>query len=591
MAQSVSDFIVERLGEWNIRRLFGYPGDGIDGLMGAVDRAGTALDYIRVRHEEMSAFMACAHAKFTGEVGVCIATSGPGAIHLLAGLYDAKLDHVPVVAIIGQQPTTAIGSDYLQEVDLHTLFQDVSMYTQTITTPAQVAHVLDRAIRIAAAERTVTCIIVPNDVQLMDAVPVPPHKHGFVQSGVGYIPVRAIPDDDHLRLAADVLNACSNVAVLAGAGAIGADKELVALADVLGCGIAKALLGKSALDDRHEFVTGSIGLLGTKASFEMMSGCDGLLLIGTTFPYAEYLPKPGQARAVQIDIDPKNMGMRYATEVNLVGDSGEVLRRLLPMLKRKQDRAWSETIRKNVADDGRDLEAKANEPADPINPQRVFRELSASLPEHAVICGDSGSTTNWYARDVKLRQGMKASLSGKLASMGSAVPYAIAAKMAFPDRSIIAIAGDGAMQMNGMAELITVKQYWRRWSNPSFVVMVLVNGDLNEVTWEQRAMAGDPKFDAAQNVEPFPYARYAELLGFEGIRIERPDDIAAGWQRALSATKPVVIEFVTDPNVPPLPPHITFDEAKRYMHALPKEKHPLDIIKDTARQVLARFMK
>jgi pyruvate dehydrogenase (quinone) len=427
MSQSVSDFMIERLGQWNIRRLFGYPGDGIDGLMGAVDRACKSLDYIRVRHEEMSAFMACAHAKFTGEVGACIATSGPGAIHLLAGLYDAKLDHVPVVALIGQQPTTALGSDYLQEVDLHALFQNVSMYTQTVTTPAQAAHVLDRAIRIAAAERTVTCVIVPNDVQLMDAVPVPPHKHGFTQSGVGYISTRAIPDDDHLRLAADVLNACSKVAVLVGAGAIGANEELVVLADVLGCGIAKALLGKCAIDDRLDFVTGSIGLLGTKASLELMSGCDGLLLIGTTFPYAEYLPKPGQARAVQIDIDPKNMGMRYATEVNLVGDSADVLRRLLPLLERKQDRAWQETVRKNVADSWRDLEAKAKEPADPINPQRVFWELSPLLSDNTVICGDSGSTTNWYARDVKLRQGMKASLSGKLASMGSAVPYAIAA--------------------------------------------------------------------------------------------------------------------------------------------------------------------
>ncbi len=591
MSQSVSDFIIERLGQWNIRRLFGYPGDGIDGLMGAVDRASKSLDYIRVRHEEMSAFMACAHAKFTGEVGACIATSGPGAIHLLAGLYDAKLDHVPVVALIGQQPTTAIGSDYLQEVDLHALFQNVSAYTQTVTTPAQAAHVVDRAIRIAAAERTVTCIIVPNDVQLMDAMPVPPHKHGFAQSGVGYVPVRAIPDDDHLRLAADVLNACSKIAVLVGAGAIGADKELIALSDVLGCGIAKALLGKSAIDDRHDFVTGSIGLLGTKASLDLMSGCDGLLLIGTTFPYAEYLPKPGQARAVQIDIDPKNMGMRYATEVNLVGDSAEVLRRLLPLLRRKDDRSWLHAVRKNVADTWRDLEAKAKEPANPINPQRIFWELSAALPEHAILCGDSGSSTNWYARDVKIRQGMKASLSGKLASMGSAVPYAIAAKMAFPDRPVIAIAGDGAMQMNGLAELITVKQYWRRWSNASFVVMVLANGDLNEVTWEQRALSGDPKFDAAQNVESFPYARYAELLGFEGIRIERPEDIADGWQRALTATKPAVIEFIADPDVPPLPPHITFEEAKHYLHALPKEKHAGSIIKETARQVFARFFK
>lgn len=368
MSSSVSDFIIGRLTQWNVHRIFGYPGDGVDGLMGAVDRAGKTLDYIRVRHEEMSAFMACAHAKFTGEVGACIATSGPGAIHLLAGLYDAKLDHVPVVALIGQQPTTALGSDYLQEVDLHVLFQNVSAYTQTIVTPAQAAHVVDRAIRIAAAERTVTCIIVPNDVQMMDAISSPPHKHAFAQSGVGYVSVRAVPDEAHLRQAADVLNESSKIAVLVGAGAIGAEKEVIKLVDVLGCGVAKALLGKEAIADHHEFVTGSIGLLGTKASQQLMEECDGLLLIGTTFPYAEYLPKAGQARAVQIDIDAKNIGMRYANEVNLVGDSREVLRRLLPLLKRKDDRSWFDSVRKNVTKSWQELEAKAMESAKPINP-------------------------------------------------------------------------------------------------------------------------------------------------------------------------------------------------------------------------------
>lgn len=568
MADEVGDFILQRMTDWGVRRIFGYPGDGINGLMGALGRAEERFDYVRVRHEEMSAFMAGGHAKFTGEVGVCLATSGPGALHLLAGLYDAKTDHVPVVAIVGQQVISSLGSDFQQEVDLQTVFTDVASYVQTIVSPAQARHVVDRAFRIAYAERTVTCIVIPNDVQMMEAVPSPPRSHGTNYSSVGRAQPHPVPTDEELRAAADLLNSSNKVAVLVGAGALKATDEVIEVCETLGAGAAKALLGKAALPDDLPFVTGSIGLLGTKPSWELMNNCDALLMIGTTFPYSEFLPKDGQARAVQIDLDSRNVGVRYPTEVNLIGDSAETLRRLLPLLHIKQDRSWRREIEDNVEDWWLDLEKKAMEKANPINPQRVFHELSPRLPRNTILCGDSGSHTNWYARNIKMQRGMMGSLSGKLASMGSGVPYAIAAKMAYPDRPVIAMVGDGAMQMNGNAELLTAMQYWRQWSNPTFIVLVLVNHDLNQVTWEQRVLAGDPKFSAAQDVIDFPYASYGKMLGFEGIRVDHPDAIAEGWELALSAERPVVIEFITDPDVPPLPPHITYEQAKSYLSAL-----------------------
>lgn len=584
----VGDFIWERLAEWGVKRIFGYPGDGINGLMGALARTGDTFDYVRVRHEEMSAFMAGGHAKFTGEVGVCLATSGPGALHLLAGLYDAKMDHVPVVAIVGQQKTTSLGSDFQQEVDLHTVFKDVASYVETISTPAQARHVIDRAMRIAAAERAVTCVIIPNDVQMMDAVPSPPRAHGSNYSSASPAQFHSRPTDSELQAAAEILNAGEKVALLVGAGALGATQEVIQVCDLLGAGVAKALLGKAALPDDLPFVTGSIGLLGTKPSWEMMRDCDTLLMVGTTFPYSEFLPKDGQARAIQIDIEPRNVGVRYPTEINLIGDSGETLRRLIPLLRAKERDKWRKTIEKNVDDWWKDIEDRAMESAKPINPQRVFWELSPLLPDGAILCGDSGSHTNWYARNIKMRPGMMGSVSGKLASMGSGVPYAIAAKMAYPERPVIAMVGDGAMQMNGSAELVTVKQYWQRWSNPCFVVMVIVNHDLNQVTWEQRVLSGDPKYAPAQDVVDFPYAQYGELLGFKGIKVERPEDIRDAWHEALSADRPVVIEFITDPDVPPLPPHITKEQIMAMLATLGKgDPNQWGIIKQSAKQLFA----
>jgi pyruvate dehydrogenase (quinone) len=589
MAKTVGDFVWERLYEWGVRRVFGYPGDGINGILGGLQRFGTdKIAFTQVRHEEMAAFMACAYAKFTGQLGVCMATSGPGASHLITGLYDARLDHMPVLALAGQQARAAVGGHYQQELDLMSMFKDVAgAFAQQASVAPQVRHLLDRAVRIALGERRVTAVIFPNDLQEV-AYEEPPRKHGTLHSGVGYSAPKVVPYEADLRRAADVLNAGKKVAILVGAGALRATDEVIAVAEKLGAGVAKALLGKAALPDDLAWVTGCIGLLGTKPSWDLMTGCDTLLMIGSGFPYSEFLPKEGNARGVQIDIDPGMLSIRYPMEVNLVGDSAETLRALLPLLEQKQDRSWRESIEKNVASWWKEMEERAHVSAQPINPQRVTWELSPRLPERAIITSDSGSCANWYARDIRIRRGMMCSLSGGLASMGAAVPYAIGAKFAHPDRPVIALVGDGAMQMNNMAELITVAKYWREWSNPTWVVCVFNNQDLNQVTWEQRVMEGNPKFDASQQIPDVPYHRFAELIGLRGIYVDDPAMLAGAWEEALAARQPVVLEVKTDPNVPPLPPHITLDQAKKFTSMLvkgdPEEKSTLI---GTAKEVLS----
>jgi pyruvate dehydrogenase (quinone) len=569
MSKTVADYMLERLGEWGVRRVYGYPGDGINATLGALDRHHETIHFVQARHEEMAAFMACGHAKWTDEVGVCLATSGPGAIHLLNGLYDAKLDHQPVVAIVGQQDQASLGGAYQQEVDLITLFKDVAAeYTVFVTDPAQMRHAVDRAMRIAKAQRTVTCIIVPNDVQGEEAVPEPPHAHGTVHSGVGHARARIVPPDTELRRAAEVLNGGERVAMLIGQGTIGASEEVKEIADVLAAGVAKALLGKAALPDDLPYVTGAIGLLGTKPSWDLMQEADTLLMVGSSFPYSEFLPKEGSVRGVQIDVDPRLIGIRYPMDVHLVGDSAETIRALLPHLERKEDRSWREQIEENVERWWRIVEERAMQDADPINPQRLFWELSKRLPDGCILTSDSGSAANWFARDLRLREGMMASLSGNLATMGPGVPYAIAAKFCHPDRPAIALVGDGAMQMNGNAELVTAAKYWQGWSDPRLIVAVLNNQDLNQVTWEQRVLQGDPMYPGTQRIPDFPYARYAELIGFRGIRVDDPGEIGGAWEEALSADRPVVLEAVTDPTVPPLPPHITIEQAKQLAAAL-----------------------
>jgi pyruvate dehydrogenase (quinone) len=587
VSQTVGDFLVRRLHDWGVSHIFGYPGDGINGVFGALNRADRKIQFIQARHEEMAAFMASAYAKFSGRLGVCIATSGPGASHLITGLYDALLDHQPVLAIVGQQARNALGGQYQQELDLVSMFKDVaSAYVAQASSPAQVRHLIDRAARIALSRRTVTVIILPNDLQ-DEPYEEPTRAHGTLHSGVGYAPPKIVPHDVELDRAAEVLNAGEKVAILVGAGALGASDEVIAVADKLSAGCAKALLGKAVLPDDLPWVTGSIGLLGTEPSYKLMTECDTLLMIGSAFPYSEFLPEDGGARGVQIDIDASMLSIRFPMEVGLVGDAAETLRALLPRLRQKLAGNWRKTIEINVRGWWKTLEDRARQPAEPVNPQRVTWELSPRLPERAIITCDSGSCANWFARDLKMRNGMKASLSGGLASMGAAVPYAIAAKYADPDRPVIALVGDGAMQMNNMAELITVAKYWRQWRDHRWIACVFNNEDLNQVTWEQRIINGDPKFEASQRIPNVSYSRFAELIGLRGIYVDDPDTLGSAWDQAFASDVPVVLEVKTDPEVFPLPPHITFQQARNLSIALAKgDPDEAGVIRGVARQVL-----
>ncbi len=589
MAQTVSDFLFERMLEWGVKRIYGYPGDGINGLMGAFNKYSDRMQLVQVRHEEMAAFMATAHAKFTGEVGVCMATSGPGAIHLLNGLYDGKMDHMPVVAIVGQAATTGLGGSYQQEVDLMSLFKDVaSEYCMQVASPVAMRHVIDRAMRIAMTTRSVTAVIIPKDIQEKPAVPHPPQKQNYVHSGIGFTAPRIIPKEVDLRRAAEVLNAGTRVAMLVGIGAANATDEVIAVANKLQACSAKALLGKAVLPDDLEWVTGDIGLLGTRPSSDMMRDCDTLFMIGSTFPYDQFLPKEGQARGVQIDIDGKSLGLRYPMEVNLIGDAADTLRELLPLIEQKSDTSWREKLAKNRKEWQNINATRATTTGKEINPEVVFTELATRLPDRCIITGDAGTATNWLARHLQLRRGMKFSLSGSLATMGPAVPYAIAAKFAFPDRVAMALTGDGAMQMNGINEMITIKKYWKQWSDPRLIVLVMNNRDLNQVTWEMRIETGEPKFNASQDLPDFAYAEYAKMLGLEGVRVDRTEDLGAAWDRVLRADRPAILEVMVDANISIIPPHITFAQAHNMTSALLQgDPNELGIIVESAKNVLA----
>ncbi|MFF4364979.1 thiamine pyrophosphate-requiring protein [Streptomyces sp. NPDC001594] len=564
----VADYVLQRLREWGVEHVFAYPGDGINGLLAAWGRAKDVPRFIQARHEEMAAFEAVGYAKFSGRTGVCAATSGPGAIHLLNGLYDAKLDHVPVVAIVGQTDRSAMGGSYQQEVDLLSLYKDVaSEYCQMVTVPAQLPNVLDRALRIAATRRTVTAVIIPADVQELDHVP-PAHEFKQVPSSLGVSRYAPVPADEELRRAAQILNSGERPAILVGQGARHARAEVEQVAELLGAGVAKALLGKDVLPDTLPYVTGSIGLLGTRPSYEMMRDCDTLLVVGSSFPYTQFLPEFGQARAVQIDIEPTMVGLRYPFELNIVGDAAETLRRLLPLLEPHRDGSWRDGIEAGTERWWEVMERRAAVPAHPVNPEYVAHQLDGLLPENAIVTADSGSAANWYARHLRMRDGMRGSLSGTLATMGPGVPYLIGAKFAHPDRPGVALVGDGAMQMNGMAELITAAKYYHEWSDPRLVVAVLNNQDLNQVTWEMRAMQGAPQFEESQAIPDVRYADVAALFGLGGVRVERPEDVGPAWRQALGADRPFVIDFRTDPAVPPIPPHATWEQIKDSASAL-----------------------
>ncbi|MER6797594.1 thiamine pyrophosphate-requiring protein [Amycolatopsis mediterranei] len=571
MAQTVGDYLLQRLREWGVEQVFAYPGDGINGIVASFGRADNVPRFVQARYEEMAAFEAVGYAKFSGKPGVCMATSGPGAIHLLNGLYDAKLDHVPVVAIVGQTGRSAMGGSYQQEVDLQALYKDVaSEYLVEVNVPEQLPNALDRAMRTAEASRAPTALIIPSDLQ--DAEYTPP-KHAFKQvpsSPPNTSWPRPVPPEADMAAAAEILNSGEKVAVLVGQGARDAAAEVRELADITGAGVAKALLGKDVLSDELPYVTGSIGLLGTRPSYELMRDCDTLLIVGSNFPYTQFLPDFGQARAVQIDLDGKFIGMRYPTEVNLVGDSAATLRALLPKLERKANRSWRETIEKNVASWWETMERQAALEAKPVNPMAIVSELSKRIPENAIVTADSGSSTNWYARNLRIRGDIRGSLSGTLATMGPAVPYAIGAKFAHPDRPVIALVGDGAMQMNGLAELITIARYHTLWSDPRLVICVFHNNDLNQVTWELRAMGGAPKFEESQTLPDVDYASFALSLGLAAVTVDKPDQLASAWDTALTAGKPAVLDVRCDPDVPPIPPHATFEQVKSATEAVLK---------------------
>jgi len=591
MSQTVGDFVLKRLGDWGVRRIFGYPGDGINGLLAAIGRQiaddPKRLEFVQVRHEEEAAFMACGHARFTGEVGVCLATSGPGAVHLLNGLYDAKMDRKPVLAIVGQTSRAALGGSYQQEVDLAALLKDVAgEYVQTCTTPAQARHLIDRAMRTAAARRCVTAIIFPNDIQEADAA-TPEHAHATVHSSAAYSEPSIVPLGEDLARAADILNRGEKVAMLVGAGALGAAQEVIDVADRLQAGVAKALLGKSVLSDDLPFVTGQIGLLGTKASYQLMSECDTLLMVGSSFPYSEYLPKEGQARGVQIDIDPTMLGLRYPVECALVGDAATTLRALLDRLEPKKPGRWRPRVENAARTWWEEEEQRAHLEARPLNPERFFWDLSSRLPQDAVLSVDTGMSTTFFARAIRTHPGTPIAISGSLATMGPALSYATAGKFAFPQRPAIALVGDGAMQMLGINGLITVAKYWRQWADPRFVVAVLNNGDLNMVSWELRALGGAPKVPETQDVPPFDYAGYARLLGLEGLVVDDPAKVAATIDQAMLCRRPVVIDVRADPNVIALPPHATFEQTRNFFAALAKgDPDRYEVLKQLTRQLV-----
>jgi pyruvate dehydrogenase (quinone) len=551
VARLVADLVVDRLRTSGVRRVFGYSGDGINAFMGAL-RRDDGVDFVQARHEEAAAFMAVATSKYAGDLGVVTSTQGPGAVHLLNGLYDAKLDHVPVLAIIGQQDRSVLGSEYQQEIDLQLLFQDVAGYVQTVMSAESARMVLDRAMRIAVTAGTPAVVVLPHDVQKMED-PGAVHEHGVITTASGWNRARVTPDQDDLAAAAELLRAGERPAILLGQGGSSAREGVAQLAERLGAGVTTSLLGKPGWDEGLPLSCGVMGHLGTPASGWLMKECDSLLIVGSNDPWTEYYPAPGQARAVQVDLDPARIGNRYPVEVGLHGDAGPTIDALLDLIPETK-RLWRPDVVDNVARSRDILERRAAVPARPVNPELVVRRLGDHLPDDARVAVDVGSVTYWYARHLRLPADVPAHLCSTLACMGAGVPYGLAAKLDAPERPVVVLSGDGAFQMAGISELVTVSKRWREWADPRFVVLVLHNRDLAEVTWEQREMEGDPRFDDSQDLPTFRYAAYADLLGLTGVRITDPAEIDQAWQDALAARRPVLIEAVVDADVPLLPP-------------------------------------
>ena len=592
---TVSEFVIERIREWGVTRVFGFPGDGIgefDGALGAADRAGEGFEYIRPTHEEICALMATAHAKFTGQVGVCFATSSPGAFHLLNGLYDAKMDNQPVVAVVGQQGLAAFGTSTQQESNLERTFADVAIYVQTIVSPEQAQAVVDTAFRTAIVNRQPAVIVLPHDVQGMKAAKLAPENWVSRSSAVAPS-TRVVGPREELQHAADVINAGERITLLVGAGAADASAEVLELAERVGAGIITTLRGKPVVSSEVPFHSQQLGLLGTLPSVHQMAECYTLVMLGTNYPYGQFLPASGQARGIQIDLRAEQLGLRYPTEVNLWGDVKATLAALLPLVEKTTDRAWQE----KVADEMRGWEAEMHAQAmldysDGANPRRVFFELNERLPEDAIVTADAGTTADWYGHHIRLRGRMKGDLSGRLATMLAAMPYAVAAKFAYPERPVICTIGDGAFQMLGMNELITIKRYQERWSDQQFIIVVMHNDDLSQVSWEMRTEDGNPVWPGSQDVESVDYAGWAELLGFQGIRVTSDDEIGRAWDAAFAHRGVTLIDAYVSKNVPPLPPHITAEYAKNVAKALlTGDPDEFAVIRDSAKALAAEVLE
>ena len=554
--------MLECLIDWNVDTIFGIPGDGINGIMESLRTHQEQIRFVQVRHEEAAAFMACAYAKYTGKLGVCLATTGPGGIHLLNGLYDAKLDGHPVLAITGL-PFHDLNTTFTQQdVALDYLFMDVATYNTRIMGPSHVENVVDLACRTALGYRKVAHITFPVDFQDMKA----DRKHASKRNVSGHTSdVKAksarLPDEADLRRAADILNAGKKVAILAGQGALDATDALEQIADKLGAPIIKALLGKAAVPDDSPFTTGGIGLLGTKPSQEAFEDCDTLLMVGSSFPYIEFLPKPGQAKAVQIDLDPMRIGLRYSVDVGLVGDSRRSLEALLPLLERNQDRSFLEKARQGKKEWEELLQKRAGNMDKPMKPQVIAHELGKRLRDDAIVSCDSGTITTWWARHIPARRGQMYSCSGTLATMACGLPYTIAAQLAYPERQCVAFVGDGGFSML-MAELVTAVKY-----KLPIVVVVIKNNTLGQIKWEQMVFLGNPEFGV--DLQPIDFVKFAEACGATGYRIDDPKDCGAALDRALAnVTGPVVIEAVVDPFEAPMPAKVTFDQAAKFAESL-----------------------
>ncbi|HBY94470.1 MAG TPA: pyruvate oxidase [Chloroflexi bacterium] len=576
MAKTVADLLVERLIEWNVDTIFGLPGDGINGIFEALRTHQDKIKFVQVRHEESAAFAACGYAKYTDRLGVCLATSGPGGVHLLNGLYDAKLDGQPVLAITGHTFHDLIGTHYQQGVDLDKLYMDVAVYNERVMGPAHVVNVVDEAIKTALAQRTVAHITIPKDIQDWtdsegdrSTANIPQHSADLFAAPA------PLPSQLLLQEAADLINKGSKVVILAGRGCLNARDEVLELAEKVGGVIVKPLLGKAVVPDDSPYTTGGIGLLGTGASQEAMEECDTLIIAGSSFPYMDFYPKPGQAKAIQVDIDPARIGLRYPTDVGLVGDCQAVLRALLPMIKRHKERGFLEKAQKNMQAWRGLLKERGTRSDKPMKPQIVAYHLNTLLDDNAIICSDTGTVTTWAARYLDIRDGMKFSASGMLATMANGLPYGIGAAVAYPDRQIIAIVGDGGFTML-MGEVATLVKY-----QLPVKVIIIKNNTLGQIKWEQLVLEGNPQFGV--ELQPIDFAAYAKACGAAGYTLEDPQQAEGVLREALSHRGPAVVQAVVDPNEPPMPGQINTQQAVHFAEALVRgERDRMDIIKTIA---------